>query len=85
MNVCSDIETAKKCLFTAAKQRVNEVTFGLDSDDSSLYKLLGIKAQLEALKNYEDECTMPCLTDEEVCLTIEKLNKICLTCNCNCN
>jgi len=84
MDVCSNIKTASECLFAAAKQRVNDVTFGFD-DDSSLYKVLGLKAQMEALERYADECKPACLTDEEVCLIIERINKTCLTCNCNCN
>lgn len=82
INVDSTIKLAEQCSLALAKIRVTDVTFGNDEDDS-LYSVFAINGMIEALEKYK--CGESCLCDEEICVIIERVNKICQNCDCNCN
>lgn len=73
---------AKECAFKAAEQRVNDVTFGFDKEET-FFNLLMLNAYIDVLERYK--CSNTCLNDEEICLIVEKINYFCSSCNCKCN
>jgi hypothetical protein len=80
--LCSYISKAECCFVSISRQRVNNVTFGFDTDDS-LYNVLLMQAMIGALERYK--CGESCLSEEELAGIYEQIDFLCSSCNCNCN
>lgn len=75
------ISKAECCAVEISRKRVNDVTFGFDTDQS-LYNVLWINALAGVLKRFL--CGNSCLSSDDLPGVYEQIDFLCSSCNCNC-